>query len=650
MPPVFAQKPRPQPRLEVVGAAAPDPFPVPSHFKEPIDISGILGRIDSELGENEALSADELAVNPGSKYVPALEILKKLGIDPDTLTHEQVFQKVRERQSSQVPVGRSEEDGKDDSWIKNQEYSYSDHLIGIVGRKLGALALKLDQQYLISESEVFDLMVDIVSLKDQYETSIIEMIQTHPPLREKLEINYLKLHLVHGGSVMALDGKTKMSSMIRRGFDKATLEAEEDERMLPLARRCGADDRWQERAESMPVGSMLFGMSVYTNGAHQQFFSDRGWRELLSFEQFLYRVDETTAIYGSYSVDPVDARIIKQAWFEETGIIIDQDLTDTWLDYSTIMEGTFEDCDARVRRFRERVYRLAGDTNKRYPLEKIFAINKQASDEVFYNLYLSMAVARATGIKTSELHAFAQGMLRDPDALSREAYIYLSDIYKRDTITKDDVSVLEQAIRYSLAVHCCEGLKQHELNEETIRRVLVEPLGAAAVGSHVHINIGKLTGAALVGARRGDTFGGCTKDRLRVGRNGKKTKKNSSDLDDPLEELSLHAEEDGEESGSDDESTWKLKFAVCRTDNCPSRGANPEEPKKAICGPCDICMDWCQPFYRLKRTPKWRKKKNIIKMVDALQKNKDIQYVPGPTGPRSAGRLFSHRAKAMSPS
>lgn len=523
-----------------------------------------------------------------------------LELDFAALEFGQTFEEVRQRVAGQPLPERSLEDGAEgDNWMAGQEYSYSSRMREVVAKLLGPVAL---QEVATIEDLPLEVRAALVSLRRRQETAVIEMIQTYPDLRAHFQIEYEERHLVRDGEIVALDGETRISSMLERGEQKAKEAAEINPLMVSVARRTGADRRFGDRAKNLGVGEWLVGPSAYEDSADELFMRSIGWHKGLSFWQAACRLSEDETLMFSYSVDPVPSDVIRKVWEKMSDTPLPEGLlADTWQDYSKVFAGSEAECRELIRTLRAMCYKETGDTRKRFTLEDVFRLNETASKEIFNKLYMRIVL----GVKDEVIQTFTQGLLDDPQALNEEMYWKLLDSYNRTEMTQEDADTLESMVRYAEAQHYCRALRAAIASGSLATKAVVrsfKPIDAASLNAMAI----DLSMKVLRGARDNDIFGGCVRVIVAGKRRGSKKSGSGADLDEF--EL-MDAAEGDEEDQEEGEDLGERKWAVCRTDNCPSRGSNPKKPKKTNCGGCDICLDWCQPVYRVGGEPRWSKKR-----------------------------------------
>jgi hypothetical protein len=386
-----------------------------------------------------------------------------------------------------------------EAWVSSEEYSHSMHLLGEVGRLavMGAL-------------DTPEGRISGASLRENFDSSVIEMLHTDRQFREKLEINRERKHIVHQGKVLAHDGKTGMHGLCKNGAESAALEAIADERMLPVAARCAADERNVVRVEALPVGGFLVGVSMDPKEAMarhgSQFYEDLGFREGLAFLQWYYRVDEHTLIAASYSVDASDLQIMREVWAEFGGQIPAGEATDTWLDHRIEGEGKLEYVRELVVRIRDRFYEKRGITTKRYSVDEFMAMN-QASGDAIFELYLKLAAAHHTGVKGKAIHALVEGLLDNPQNMRAEIHQQLSRIRRSRLLEKQDAALIEQLLRYAAAEHLRDGLRLLGTSELPVVGLNYMPADLNQQMAFAREMATKIQ----AGVAAGRTYGGCTR-------------------------------------------------------------------------------------------------------------------------------------------
>jgi len=387
-------------------------------------------------------------------------------------------------------------------WVKGEEYSHSMNQVDTVG------ALKA-----AGKLETREGQIAVAALRECFDSSLIEMLQTDVDSREKLEINREREHIVVGDRIMSFDGQTDMLQLCENGAASAAQEAQTDERMEPVAVRCGADVRNVLRLKDMPIGTVRRGISMYPKESMdrhgKKFYNDLGFREHLGFFQWYYRIDEHTILAASYSVDSCDPAIMRKVWAKFGGKIPDDAPTDTWLDYAVEETCTLEEARAQIVAMRQDYYKQRGvDHIKRYSVDEFMAINKPAADEMFA-AYLELALAHHTHKPNELVLSLVDGLLKNPGKLRGEICAQLRDIYNKKVLERADTALIEQLIRYAAAERLREGLKLIG----TVARPTVAVLGVSPTDqSFIRRMATNMTSNIIEGVKHGRTYGGCTRD------------------------------------------------------------------------------------------------------------------------------------------
>lgn len=472
-----------------------------------------------------------------------------------------------------------------EAWVPSEEYSHSMHLLGEVGRLAVKGALHTPEG-----------RISRISLRENFDSSVIEMLHTDHQFREKLEINRERKHLVHHGKVLAHDGKTTVHGLCKNGAESAALEAKQDERMLPVAARCAADERTVVRVETLPVGGFLVGVSMDPKEAMarygKQFYEDLGFREGLGFLQWYYRLDEHTLIAASYSVDASDLQTMRETWAKFGGRIPPGEATDTWLDHRIEGQASLEQVRDLVIRIRDHFYEKRGITTKRYSVDEFMAMNQASADAIF-ELYLKLAAAHHTGVKGKAIHALVEGLLQNPQNMRAEVRQQLAKIHRSRLLEKQDSALIEQLLRYAAAEHLREGLRLLGTSELPVVGINVRPVDLNQQIAFAYEMAAKIQ----AGVAAGRTYGGCTR-AINLSEQANRDETPGADL---RPQDAFGGKADGE--ASMDKKTWKKKWAVCGINNCPTRGEDPRRPLKTVCGPCGICMQRCQKIFDAGHNP-----------------------------------------------
>ncbi|HYH75818.1 MAG TPA: hypothetical protein VD735_07730, partial [Candidatus Saccharimonadales bacterium] len=273
-------------------------------------------------------------------------------------------------------------------------------------------------------------------LQEEFESSVAEMIKTDVEFRGVLEINREDTYAIKDGKVLAYDGKTPVVDMIATGVEASAKEALKDKRMCTQANRDAADLRNAHAVDAMEPGMTRIAISMDPKEAMQRdgvdFWEGFGYREGLAFIQWYTKVDADTLVTGTYSIDHTDLEAFKRVWAKAGGEIPAGLSTDQWLDCAITTQCGVEQARELVKTIRNQYYRQQHLPTERYAINDFMALNQQAINQAFNELYMPMSIAHDTGRKNATIHAFVEGMLANPTALKDGTAAKLRKIYNHD--------------------------------------------------------------------------------------------------------------------------------------------------------------------------------------------------------------------------
>ena len=387
--------------------------------------------------------------------------------------------------------------------VKREEYSHSMKLAENVGRDL------------VEKNNSPEARARLALLRENVCSSLIEMAHTDREYRGLLENNRERKYPIHNGNVMSMDGERTMQALCAGGAASAALEAEEDERMIPVAERTLADVRTAEAVDKLPVGWAHFGFSNYLKQAMERygtkFYDDMGNREFLGFIQWYYRVDEHTMIGASYSVDYCDIKNVRDMWEKFGGHIPEGLDTPTWLDCAIQLPCSEEEARQKARDMRQDFYNRIGKGHiKHYSVDEFLTINKDLVDHMF-GLYCDLAKAYYMRRQTAATRALVDGLLEDPEGLSHEVLAQLNDMQQTGRMTRKGAALIEQLIRYATVEKLRAGLALLKTGQAPVVRLAAPPEHLSMVERNAFLARQSVANI-MDGVRAGRTYGGCTRD------------------------------------------------------------------------------------------------------------------------------------------
>lgn len=384
---------------------------------------------------------------------------------------------------------------------EREVYAHSMRLV----RKIGEAAVTG-----ATDAEIAEM---IASLKGDFESSIVEMLQTDAEFRRMLEVTREREHAISNGKVMVRRGEIDepITDMLERGLIASQKAAKADPRMRVQANRDAADLRNGHAVDAMPVRTLHMTLAMDPKkamAADPAFWRQMGYREGLAFLQCYYKVDEYTLVSFAYSVDYSDLAKWRATWAANGGNIPVEVSADTCLDYAISLPcASLAEARARVASVRRGYYQMHGLPAPVRSVDEFKAANQRSIDDVFYNLYLRLTPAQYSGGMDGALQALARSLLNQSASLNKESKAQLARLCASGSIDDEGVRFLENAIRYGLVEHLRDGLGCFAGGQAAVLAPLIVPGG----GLFALQLAGNIASGVARGTAAGRTYGGCTK-------------------------------------------------------------------------------------------------------------------------------------------
>ncbi len=531
---MYAVRPaRPISRPEI--AFSPSPFGESREPYSQIDVTVTLDAIDVALDQNQAVGET------------SLELVAALPLGSVALT-------------GQEP---------DNSWIAQEKYALSFRKMERLVERIGSFALQngVETEESIRLKEV---------LKDEWKSTLVEMLATDPDFRKALNIRRIRSHDVVGGRVMAEgpDGSEAVVDMIRRGADRSAIEAGRDSRMGFQAKRDQADLRNAQEVDALAPGMLRIVVSMDPKDAFrvhgQKFVEKLGYRQGWGSVQGYFKLPDGKGLQTlTFTFNQSNMSVMRQICNAYGAGIPESVTADDFINYAITIP-----CD-EIGRARdvlggmcESSYSMQGITDRPKEVDTFLNAN-HVVDQVFESQYIALALAHYTKAKGDALHVFASEMLNGMQNLNAEARQRLSNLCSRQTIERGDVEILDYLIRYGLVELLRTRLPNLLRGTNSVAETFVIPSNMS-----IHEFMARsLAQYAKIGIAEGRSYGGCAAS-LDILKN-----KVPGDFS-PQDAF-------GGKDESGDKSSWKWKKGVCRVEYCPTRPATTE------IGPCDVCRG-CQ--------------------------------------------------------
>lgn len=476
-------------------------------------------------------------------------------------------------------------------WISEETYAHSLRLLESLGKTALENELDTDRGRLLKEMA-----------RDEWESSLIEMINTDAEFRDRLEITRERRHDIRQGQVVCVDAAgtaTPMVELIKRGADRAEAEITTDPRMRFQAERDKNDLYNAQEVDTLAPGMMRVVVSMDPKAAFKEhgreFVEGLGYREgWASIQGYWLTPDGNEMATFTYTINDSDMAVMREVC-NALGATIPADVTENAFIRHPILAACQDMAQARsvLLKIRDQAYQKQGITTTRYSVDEFLSQNQELVTQVFDSQYMELATAHAFRYKNETVHAFAQALLDSPLQLEAKIHARLQAVCRTSKLEHQDVQLLEYLLRYGLIERLRPALRYIGNKKLATLESFAMPAGTQQL-PYEHIARSLATNA-LAGIRAGRTYGGCTR--------GLDIKLDDTDKNkrDPLDPFGGYDKEDG--SKEESRKSWKLTLSICRVKDCPSRGKNPDKPLKVLCGPCGVCMGRCQKLFDAGKDP-----------------------------------------------
>ncbi|HMS23203.1 MAG TPA: hypothetical protein PKB09_00145 [Candidatus Saccharibacteria bacterium] len=301
-------------------------------------------------------------------------------------------------------------------------------------------------------------------LFQEFTSSIGEMLKGDEEKGERLEVTRRDVFDFKDGHVVAYDGITPVVKLVKDGAEKSKQAAIEDSRMLTQHVRDKADERNAEFVDEMMANIELPNTRIVVSLEPVEAMSRDGddfWEELnyqkgLGYMQAYHRNKDGSLSTLTLSVDGSEKDKWRALWNKQDIEIPEDETTDNWLDYALIKELDDDEFEDFAKSIRTEYYELVPDTQERESVEEIIIDNADLVDQVFNDMYEPLAVSLVTGKNTVQIQLFAREAMK-LDKIDTEIRQHLWRISNSKKLSADDISTLEQMVRYGLVEKIRDG-------------------------------------------------------------------------------------------------------------------------------------------------------------------------------------------------
>ncbi|HUP26424.1 MAG TPA: hypothetical protein VM124_02120 [Candidatus Limnocylindrales bacterium] len=299
--------------------------------------------------------------------------------------------------------------------------------------------------------------------REDFITAIAEMLATDPKLREYLDIENNRSYRMRDGHAVNSKGQ-RIVSIVSGGSEASAMRASDEPAFEAQATRDKQDVIIAERADNLKVGTALFALSLEAKEAmqaHPETYKDElGYKEGLAYLQFYCRVDDSTLLAGSFSVDYSDKHVWQEILAEHGVYVSANESSDTWLT-STAHEriASPETAQQFIKYLRTAYYQRVGRPGQRLSVTEYVETNRQALDTIFDTYYPALSEALNCGHNNDTLKLFGQTVLQgDLSKLDPVIKQQLMRISCEDTFDEEAARTMNSVLRYVATEQLRKGL------------------------------------------------------------------------------------------------------------------------------------------------------------------------------------------------
>jgi hypothetical protein len=421
-----------------------------------------------------------------------------------------------------------------------QEYAHSMETICQLGAVVTA------QQVEVTEVGVEQLA------RDDFNTSVIEMLKTDPDFKEKLQVESIHSYQIIDGQVCNTKGEP-IAEAVKKGWTASLHKAQSDQRMAIQAGRDEADYHNALAVDDMPVGTTRHALSMEPKQelkADPQFWRRFGYREGVAYLQSYSKVSDSVLVTSVLTIDLSDTDAWRQIFAEEDVVVPKGESPNNWLKYALQKQQTPQESLAYVKRLRQRYYQLVGSTTQRYSVSEFVAKNQATVDTIFSSYYPHVAEALYKRTNNPIIQQFAADLLLAADDLKPEVRQGLIKLVNKSKFDDADGRLMDSVLRYTAVEELRKNLpaflgQAAAVDRQPILFANVAPLQIppAQLNRLLAVNLRS-------GVRAGRTYGGCAQ-QINLGRD---KKPGSLDDNDPLnlqDEFGGRGDQDEAEEGEE---------------------------------------------------------------------------------------------------
>ncbi len=431
-------------------------------------------------------------------------------------------------------------------------------------------------------------------LQQEYESSIAEMIKSDEEFGKRLEITRHDTFTVVDGNVLAYDEVTPVVKLVDDGARKSQDASIIDTRMETQHNRDLADLRNAQLVNEMvsdhskPNTRVVVSLdpTEAMDRDGYQYWENLNYSKGLAFIQVYHRQDDGNLATWTLSVDKSDKKTWRKVMAKHNVVIPEGEVTDNWLDYALEIDVDDSDLEEVSKGLRDEYYSNIPDSLHRDSINKHLEDNQEFVNQIFEQLYAPLAESLVSGNNNEVFQDFAL-KAQNIGTLKPNIRQRLFKISNSQKLEPEDVKILEELVRYSVAEELRDGLKSKKLEKKLIAKeprinAIDNPKFTAPLVyrqlAPIDSMISRMTVSLRRGADAGRSYGSCG-STSRISRDSITESFNTLGL--PQDIFGGLATESGDkEYGPDEDSRGPLDF------KCPDGHPNRREKNGPLLEKC----------------------------------------------------------------
>lgn len=360
---------------------------------------------------------------------------------------------------------------------------------------------------------------EVKRLRDEFDTSIGEMLKTAPGIGEFITIERDDSHNVRDGLILTEDKKpvqdliengAKCSYELSKTEAPYAIQSKRDYADLKLLKE-SVQPMWQGASYNTVVAVSAWPEDgVLRHG--RAFWKSRGYNDKheCAMLQMYHKVDDSTVQTRVLSIDSSNVERLADMLRSRGGEVPEDVSATDLITHALKLKMTYQEACTFMDDFVAQAEAKAGLLPKVTTTKKIMAEQSALTDRAFETMYLPTAVSLDQGQKSPELQVFINAIQPATKNMDQSSRAAIQRLAQRQDFVDEDVRTMHGAVLYSVAVVMRQAIvNKLELRHSTDAPTAVDLQPQIHIPLHSADFLEQMGGGFSNGVAQGIVVGGC---------------------------------------------------------------------------------------------------------------------------------------------